>query len=50
MAHTHISADAKKGLRARHEILNPLLLLQKIATLKKKIYELTKVTRDHGVE
>lgn len=45
ITHPHISANAKEALRAQHEMLNPLLLLQKIATLKKKIYEITKVAR-----
>jgi hypothetical protein len=46
MAHARVSAIDKEKLHAVHETLNPLLLLKKIATLKKKIYELTKVTRD----
>ena len=45
MAHVGVTGTDKEKLRAIHETLNPLLLLQKIATLKKKIYELTKVTR-----
>ena len=50
MAHPRISNQDKEKLHTMHETLNPLLLLKKIATLKKKIYELTKVTRNHCVE
>jgi hypothetical protein len=48
LEHTEVSGVAKAKLRAKHETLNPLLLLQEIATLKKKIYELTKASRDRG--
>ena len=44
MEHTSVSCSNKEKLHAQHELLNPLLLLKKIATLKKKIYELTKKT------
>ena len=46
MAHPRIFDQNKETLHAMHETLNPLLLLKKIATLKKKIYELTKMARD----
>ncbi len=37
LAHKDVTEDAKEKLRREHETLNPLLLLKKIATLKKKI-------------
>lgn len=46
MAHTGVTADAKEKLRKEHDAQNPLLLLKKIATFKKKIYELTKASRN----
>lgn len=46
MAHTDVSDTDKEKLCTVHETLNPLLLLKKIATLTKKIYELTKASRD----
>jgi len=46
LAHTDITADVKEKLRKQHDTLNPLLLLKKIATLKKKLYELTKASRN----
>ena len=45
LAHAGVSDTDKEKLRIIHDELNPLILLQKIATLKKKIYEITKVTR-----
>ncbi len=40
-------ADAvKEKPQKEHESLDPLLLLKKIATLKKKIYELAKASRN----
>ena len=41
-----ISKEVKDKLIEKHESLNPLILLRKIATLKKKIYELTKLARN----
>jgi hypothetical protein len=46
LARSEITEEAKEKLRAEHETLNPLLLLKKIDTLKKKIYELTKAARN----
>lgn len=48
MAHTNITDAAKEKLRREHDTQNPLLLLKKIATLKRKIYELTKVSRNRN--
>ena len=45
LAQPSISLGDKEELERVHETLNPLHLLKKIATLKKKIYELTKVAR-----
>lgn len=45
LAQAGVSDNDKDKLEQIHEPLNPLHLLQKIATLKKKIYELTKVAR-----
>jgi len=39
MAHPNIANDLKQKLQEEHDEQNPLLLLQKIATLKKKIYQ-----------
>src|SRR3989338_6462854 len=46
LARVDIAEDVKEKLREKHETLNPLSLLEKIATLKKKIYELTKAARN----
>lgn len=46
MTREDVSADAKEKLRKEHNTLNPLLLLAKIATLRKKINELTKASRN----
>lgn len=46
MAREDISLEVKDRLLKEHGTLNPLLLLKKIATLKKKIYELTKAARN----
>lgn len=48
MAHDDVATDAKQKLRKEHETQNPLLLLKKIATLKKEIYELTKASRNRS--
>lgn len=48
MARLDVTADAKEKLRIEHERLNPLLLLQKIATVKAEIYQQQKVTRDRN--
>lgn len=48
MAREDISEETKEKLRTEHETLNPLLLLKKIGTLKKKIYEITKVARNRA--
>lgn len=48
MAREDIAKDVKEKLRKEHEALNPLNLLAKIATLKKKIYEITKRSRDRN--
>jgi hypothetical protein len=45
-ARADIHPDLKVALRQTHDTLNPLLLVQKIATLKKKIYQQQKVTRE----
>jgi hypothetical protein len=50
MVHDGVSTSDKEKLERLHETLNPLLLLKKIATLKKKIYTLTKETREAGVD
>jgi hypothetical protein len=46
LAREDIAEEAKEKLRTEHETLNPLLLLKKIVTLKKKIYEITKASRN----
>ncbi len=46
LAREDISDEAKEKLRNEHATLNPLLLLKKIATLRKKIYEITKAARN----
>ncbi len=46
LARSEISDEVKMKLRENHENLNPLMLLKKIDTLKKKIYELTKTARN----
>lgn len=46
MAREDIAEDAKRGLWNEHESLNPLILLTRIATLRKKIYEVTKASRN----
>ena len=48
MAREDISPDAKDCLHREHEMQNPLLLLKRIVTLKKKIYELTKASRNRA--
>ena len=50
MARSEISEDAKEKLRKEHENLNPLNLLRKIATLKKKIYAITKLARERTID
>lgn len=49
MAREDIAEEVKAKLRKEHESLNPLLLIKKIATLKKKIYETTKASRNRVV-
>ncbi|OGZ09763.1 MAG: hypothetical protein A3D65_05560 [Candidatus Lloydbacteria bacterium RIFCSPHIGHO2_02_FULL_50_13] len=39
MAREDVTPDAKEKLRNEHEPLNPLQLLQQIATVKEKIYQ-----------
>jgi len=46
MARDDVAKGAKDKLRKEHGTLNPLFLLRRIATLKKKIYELTKASRN----
>ena len=46
LARNEVTEEEKEKLRKEHETLDPLSLLQKIVTLKKKIYELTKVARN----
>jgi len=46
MARNEVTEEAKEKLRKEHETLNPLSLLKKIATLKKKIYEITKMAQE----
>ena len=48
LAREDVAPDLKEELRKTHDTLNPLLLIQKIATLKKKIYELMKALRDRA--
>lgn len=48
LARGDVAEDVKSKLREEHETLNPLSLLRKIATLKKKIYELTKAMRNRS--
>ena len=50
MARKDVSEDVKSKLLKEHETLNPLILLKKIATLKKKIYELTKASRNRAAD
>jgi len=50
MARVDVTDDAKEKLRNAHDALNPLLLLKKIATLKKTIYELAKKSRNRAAE
>jgi hypothetical protein len=46
LAREDVTQEAKETLRAAHELLNPLLLLRKIATLQKQIYQHQKGSRD----
>lgn len=48
MARDDVMKDTKEKLRKEHDTQNPLLLLKKIATLKKKIYALTKASRNRS--
>ena len=48
MAREDITLDAKDRLRKEHETQNPLLLLNRIVTLKKQVYELTKASRNRA--
>ena len=50
MAREDISEEIKEKLRTEHESLSPLSLLQKIATLRKKIYEITKSARERRTD
>jgi len=50
MARDDITHELKEGLRMEHDLLDPLLLLEKIARLKKKIYERTKTARNRIVD
>jgi hypothetical protein len=50
MAREDISEEIKETLQKGHETLNPLNLLREIATLKKKIYEITKVARERRTD
>lgn len=46
MAREDVAGALKEKLRTEHDTLNPLLLLQKIATVKKQIYQQQKAARD----
>ena len=48
MARDDIAREAKEKLKIEHEMLNPLNLLKKLATLKKNIYERTKTARNRA--
>lgn len=48
MARGDVPVDLKEKLRKAHEAQNPLLLLRKIAILRKQIYELTKASRNRA--
>lgn len=48
MARSDIADRLKEKLRKKHETQNPLLLLRKVGTLKKKIYELAKAARNRS--
>jgi hypothetical protein len=50
LAREDISEEIKEKLRKEHETLNPLNLLREIATLKKKVYELTKSARERRTD
>lgn len=50
LAREDVAEDVKEKLQKEHEMLNPLSLLEKIATLKKKIYELTKLARNRPTD
>lgn len=50
LARGEVADGAKEKLRQGHEILNPLALLEKIATLKKKVYQITKASRDRTAD
>lgn len=46
LARQDVTEEAKNALQKEHEALNPLILLEKIATLKKKMYEQQKASRN----
>ena len=48
LAREDVTNATKEKLRRVHETQNPLLLLQKVGTLKKKIYELAKASRNRS--
>lgn len=48
LAREDIADDVKEKLRKEHDTQNPLLLLKKIAALKKKMYNPAKASRDRG--
>ena len=48
MTREDIPEAAKEKLRKEREALSPLFLLKKIATPKKKIYEITKASRNRS--
>lgn len=50
MTRADVAEEIKARLRVEHESLDPLLLLKKIATLKKQIYELAKASRNRATD
>jgi len=48
LAREDVADAAKERLHKAHETQNPLMLLQKVGTLKKKIYELAKASRNRS--
>ena len=48
LTHENIADGVKEKLRKEHATQNPLLMLKKIATIKKKIYELAKASRNRA--
>jgi len=50
LAREDVSDEIKDKLKKEHETLSPLNLLREIATLKKKIYEITKSARERRTD